>query len=215
MNDNEVPGQTGLVQNFYRNLYGAWQLARFNPQGMTYLDYSPEGFWRSFSAILVSAPLYALLMAMQPDVLEMNGQQLDIPMLVNVLKFIFILPLMAVVMLYLTRFMNVAQNYVPMVVAYNWASVIMLAILIPVFFLATSGIVGDTISSLMLLLTRVVLLMYLWFIFKTSLQISGWLAVGFVVFEIAFSEVFYILLLFILSPETIEQIRQMGATAGP
>ena len=44
-----------------RAIYGAWRLMLFDADGMTFFDLSTGGFWRSFFAAVVVAPLYAVL----------------------------------------------------------------------------------------------------------------------------------------------------------
>lgn len=46
-------------------LYGAYRLARLDPQGMQYFDLSIGGFWRSFFAAVLMAPFFALLILLQ------------------------------------------------------------------------------------------------------------------------------------------------------
>ena len=43
-----------------RSLTGAWRLFLGKPDAMRFFDASVEGFWRSFGAIVLVAPLYAL-----------------------------------------------------------------------------------------------------------------------------------------------------------
>ncbi len=43
-----------------RSLRGAWRLFLGKPDAMRFFDASVDGFWRSFRAIILVAPLYAL-----------------------------------------------------------------------------------------------------------------------------------------------------------
>ena len=43
-----------------RSLTGAWRLFLGKPDAMRQFDSSVDGFWRSFRAIVLIAPLYAL-----------------------------------------------------------------------------------------------------------------------------------------------------------
>ena len=49
------------------SLYGAARLIQFKPDGLTYFDSSLDGFWRSFTAALLVAPLYGILMVLRAD----------------------------------------------------------------------------------------------------------------------------------------------------
>jgi hypothetical protein len=46
-----------------RSIYGAYRLAWLDRSGMSQLNLSVEGFWRSFFAAILVAPGYALLVA--------------------------------------------------------------------------------------------------------------------------------------------------------
>src|SRR5215469_13609286 len=51
-------------------LIGALRLARGDRGGMAYFDRSPDGFWRSFRAAVISYPLYLVLLSMRVTVAE-------------------------------------------------------------------------------------------------------------------------------------------------
>ena len=48
-------------------LTGAWRLARLDPGGLRYFEATPEGFWQSFQAAIIAAPIYALLVLLRVD----------------------------------------------------------------------------------------------------------------------------------------------------
>ena len=47
-------------QEVASSLYGAWRLACLDESGMGYFNISVEGFWRSFFAAVLLAPVYML-----------------------------------------------------------------------------------------------------------------------------------------------------------
>ena len=51
-----------LTENMATSLYGAYRLARADKSGLNYFDASIDGFWRSFFAAVVIAPLFALFL---------------------------------------------------------------------------------------------------------------------------------------------------------
>lgn len=117
-----------LVPYVSNNLAGAWRLMLGRPEGLNRLDTSLEGFWRSFGAIVLIAP-FALV--------TLLGQQLAIPdaaepapqltggwfvakaftLLVEWFAFPLVFALVA-------RPFGLGSRYVPFIVARNWASVI-------------------------------------------------------------------------------------------
>ena len=62
-----------LFDEIQTSIYGAWRLARGDVRGISLFDATYRGFWRSFIAMILIAPLYAvsagkaLLAAMEPD----------------------------------------------------------------------------------------------------------------------------------------------------
>ena len=60
-----MPGR----EEINRALFGAYLLARRDPRGMGYFEISVEGFWRSFFAAALAAPMFAIIVALhRPEV---------------------------------------------------------------------------------------------------------------------------------------------------
>jgi hypothetical protein len=49
----------------YRGIAGALRLARLDPNAIHDFDDSIEGFWKSFQAAVIAAPLFALLILLR------------------------------------------------------------------------------------------------------------------------------------------------------
>ena len=46
-------------------IFGAWQLAKFDVNGLQYFENTPAAFWRSFSAAVIVLPAYAILVLLR------------------------------------------------------------------------------------------------------------------------------------------------------
>lgn len=160
----------------FAGLYGAYRLARLDTGGMTFFDQTLAGFWRSFYAAIIVAPLFVVLLAVQ----HATG---DIP--VSPWRFLavessayivgwFAFPL---VMVTVADSFNRADRYIGFIVAYNWASVWQNLLYLPFLILAELGIIAISPARLANELILVVVLAYIWFIAKTALQISTWQAI--------------------------------------
>lgn len=126
-----------------RNLAGAWQVMNGRPAGLAQLDSSIEGFWRSFGAIVLSAPVLVLVLLSQDrialDLEESSGSILPVPvqMVVWLVEWVLFPILLAIV----ARPIGVARHYVPFIVARNWASVLIMAAYIIPLLAYLAGIV--------------------------------------------------------------------------
>lgn len=190
--------QMSLLNYFAQSLNAAWQLAKLNPRAMDYFDKSAEGFWKSFWAIILAAPLFVVWVNFSYEKAVEQGYAG--PIEANVVAFIVGLPLFALVMVLFTRFLKIDANYVPMVIAYNWLSVIIYYATMPIDLLMRVGIVPQNIGITLTFAIIFYLQIYVtWFMFKHSLKISGALAIGVLVFEFLFSLTIMTVLLRLLS----------------
>ncbi len=164
-------------QYIYQSLYGAWRLAHFDSEGMKHFDLTVSGFWRSFQSMIVALPLFIVLAILEKKirilVLAVNSPgvvpDFDNYYLAQALDYLVIWPAFALLMIPFTRLMAVDRYYVPLIVAYNWARLVSIAILIPAYALLGSGILSTEVSGLITLITSVVVIFYQWFVIKTAL----------------------------------------------
>ncbi|HEX5796302.1 MAG TPA: hypothetical protein VFY19_10700 [Geminicoccaceae bacterium] len=159
-------------EEVYRSIYGAYRLAFLDPSGMAYFNLSVDGFWRSFFAAVLVAPGYVLLVAQkltaQPDVLDLGWA-----ILVQTLAYGLIWAAFPVIALVLTQLLGLSRNYVPLIVAVNWAAVLQLGVLLAAMAL---GLLVPALEGLVLLVVTGGLLFYQWFVIRTALQTTGGIA---------------------------------------
>ena len=172
-------------------LYGAYRLAHLDTGGMAGFDKTLSGFWKSFFAALLAAPLYALLTALNlPDdtgkeLLETEGGARVF--LIEALAYVIGWVLFPLVMIRITDLLQRQQEYFIFIVAYNWAGVLQIAIFLPVAALTVSGLLplagGNFLSTIVLF----AILYYQWFITRTALRIEVGAAVAIVCLDMALS----------------------------
>jgi hypothetical protein len=167
-----------------RSLEGAALLARLDPSGMERFDLSVEGFWRSFSAALIAAPPYGVLLAdrygregMGPHV----GQVLSAEFLGYALGWIAF-PIAA---LFLTRMLGLGARYVALIVAGNWAAVLQVGLLAAAVIVA--GFLPESQRGPIALTVTLAAVAYQWFVVRAALQTSGLIAFGIVVVDVLLS----------------------------
>lgn len=115
-----------------RSLTGAWRLFLGRPDGLRFFDASVEGFWRSFGAIVLVAPLYALTaLADRHDMLtdanptdDFSNVQFWAAKALTLCLDWATLPLLLAL---LADFIGIRRGYAAFVVARNWATVLMIA----------------------------------------------------------------------------------------
>ncbi len=178
--------RTSLINYFSRSLAGAWQLIKLNPRAMDYFDKSADGFWKSFWAIILVAPVFFLGLGVSFDAAVEQGHQVSFT--AHVVEFLLRLPLIALVMVYFTKFLKIDAHYSEMIVAFNWLWVLSNYIILPLSMLISTGIIPIEVGTLLVVVVAVYLELYVtWFLFKQSLKISGWLAFGVMIFKALFT----------------------------
>jgi hypothetical protein len=166
--------------------YGAWRLARFDVNGMRYFDSSIEGFWRSFQVAVLVAPLMVALVA-----LDLSGMRVEagwfrivagetIAYVISWVAF----PLAA---FYIVRLVDREDRYLGFIVAYNWSTLIQIAVLLPAAALSHRGVLPAGLGGVIALGSQIALLVYEWFIVRTALNLASIAAAGIVLIDVIIS----------------------------
>ena len=172
-----IPDQQEIV----RSLFGAFRLARLDGRGMGYFNLSIEGFWRSFFAAAIVAPGDALLGAQK---LATGPAAVDPAVAVLIEAAAYALSWIAfpVAAVFLTTLLGLSRNYVPLIVAANWAEVLQFAAFLVVMLatvLLPSGVRGPVLVAVI-----GAILAYEWFVARTALETTGGVAVGIVLVDL-------------------------------
>jgi hypothetical protein len=130
-----------------RSLTGAWRLFLGRPDALRFFDTSVDGFWRSFRAIILVAPLYGLVaLADRSDLLTdanpgddySNAQFWAAKALTLALDWVTLPILLGLI----ADFIGIRRGYPALIVARNWATVLMIVPFAVIALLDLSGI-GD------------------------------------------------------------------------
>jgi hypothetical protein len=178
----ERDGMTLTARETVYSIFGAYRLAMLDKSGLSYLDRSPEGAIRSFHAALIVLPAYAVLVVLRLwDVLPE----------VSLLRFITVEGLAYVIswtafplaMFHIAGLLDRSARYFDFLSAYNWSSVIQMGLYLPVVALADSGLMPEGLGEGLVLVVTMLVLMYQWFIARTTLDINGGSAAGVVLLD--------------------------------
>ncbi len=164
-------------------LYGAWRLMRFDAGGMTWFDLSIPGFWRSFFAALLVAPFFAALVGMQ---FAQGDRPFDPGWATLVLTVAYCLywaafPIAAIL---ITRLLRLTDRYVALIVAYNWANVPQIAVILLANLIDASELLPGYLGEILPFAAMVFVLVYQWFVTRTALATTTATAIGVVFLQL-------------------------------
>jgi hypothetical protein len=169
-----------------RSLAGAWNLFLGRPDALRAFDTSLEGFWRSFQAILVVAPLYFLTaLTDQMGVVGDAGTAVTpekfwaTELLSLVLDWIALPALLAVI----GGLVGIKQRYPAYIVVRNWATPVMLAPFAAIALLSVIGI-GEEILLIPSLAAVAFSLRFSYLIVRRTLGVEIDVAIAFVLLDV-------------------------------
>ena len=169
-----------------RSLYGSWLLLMRNIDGYRHFAQSEQGFWRSFSAILLIAPLYLYATTVQvelPDEAAVEAPSLAAAMAGLVLQWVG----WPLVMVLVARLAGLQRSYARYIIAYNWTSVLVIAVMTPPLLLLDLGLIEPELALLMSFVLLMATLYYRWFVARTALETTGILAMALVISDFVLS----------------------------
>ncbi len=168
------------------SLYGAYRLARFDARGMTYFETSLAGFWRSFYAAVIVAPVFAVLLVMR---YAAGGAAVDGVRFAAVEAIAYVIAWVAfpLVMVSLARVLDREERYLGYIIAYNWAAVLRNAFYMPVVMLGVTGTVPAETARTLGLIALSVVLVYTWFIARVALNVGVGTAAALVALDLVLS----------------------------
>jgi hypothetical protein len=168
-----------LVEEAILSLVGAWRLARFDGRAIAYFNDSVAGFWRSFLAAGLVAPLYGLLLLVRHagDVGRVPfGRFMAVEGIAYVIAWLAFPVLMASFLKTLGR----DRYFVRFIVVYNWAAVLQNGLYLPIAILSAAGAFGVAAANVLGLAALGLIVVYVWFITRVALEVPTTVAAGIV-----------------------------------
>jgi hypothetical protein len=165
-------------------LYGAWRFATLDRSAIQFFDNTPEAFWRSFNAALLTLPAYALLVMLSftQHPVEAGGLRI---LFVESISYVIGWALFPLVMIAFTDTTKSAQNYFRFIAAWNWSIVLQAFLFLGVSAFAASGTVADNLGGMISLVATMAIFFYQGFIAKTTLDVTIPVAAMVVVIDLA------------------------------
>lgn len=171
------------VREVSHGLFGAWRLAHLDPSGMRFFDATITGFWRSFWAAAIVAPVYIVMIGVRLSAREEIADPVRI-VLIEVIAYIIAWTAFPVVAWQIVLVLGRAGRYIAYIVAFNWGNVLQVAALIPVMLIGATGILPDVLTQILGFAVLLALLFYHYFIARTALGIDAIPAIGLVLMDL-------------------------------
>jgi hypothetical protein len=163
-------------------LYGAYLLCRFDRRGLFFFNATPKGFWRSFVSALLVAPLHFAVtyIALEGQPIAADATSVIAIELLAYVILVFAYPL---AMHYVCRLLDRERQYIPYIVAYNWAGVLLSLLALPAVVLGDSGAFHD-LAAFVALAVTVLSLAMMWFIARVALEVPILTAIAVVILDL-------------------------------
>ena len=181
------------IDDIRSGLKGAVGLLRGDASAMRHFDVSFEGFWKSFFAILVILPVILLYIHGEWETLALadtrSGDPMDVPQSYGafVLKR-FVVTLVdwlayPLIILAMARPLGIEQKVVPYIVAQNWSTIIVSAVVAVPGIMFGFGLMPGTIAGMMTLALFALAMRYFYMVARIALGAPTGLAIGLVAFN--------------------------------
>ncbi|GAB6052722.1 hypothetical protein JCM17960_15420 [Magnetospira thiophila] len=168
------------------SLYGAWRLAHGDSDGLRWFDVSLHGYWHSFRAALLVAPLYLVLMFI---LASESDRPLFEFLLLETESYVIAWVLFPLVMYHVTGLLQCRHHYLRHIIAYNWAQVLQNALYLPIVILAGLEILPGDLAALLSLIALGVVLFYSGYVAFVTLEVPLTTAAGIVILDLVLSMV--------------------------
>ncbi len=174
------------LSEIIRSLYGALHLARGDTSGMAFFNATEQGFWRSFTAALLIAPLFALLLTIRYHVNEAGVSLLRFTA-IETIAYVVSWVAFPLLLFHLTDILGTGHRFIRYIVAYNWASVLQNLLYLPFALLVEAHLVQGAGSTFFGIILLGLVLLYTWFVTRTALEVTNLLAAGLVMIDLVLS----------------------------
>jgi len=175
-----------------RSLTGAWELFLDRPGAMRLFDFSVDGFWRSFAAVLLVVPSYAFAVLADRQMAAVIDASAPVQgELAFIVESVIGLGVdwiaLPVILALLARPLGISSRYTAFVVARNWGAVLGAIPFGVIGLLIVFGLVGGELASLLMFAALIVVLRYNYLIARRALDASLGFAIAIVILDFVVS----------------------------
>ena len=153
---------------------------------MRYFNDSVDGFWRSFYAAALVAPLVIAMLAVQYSHVALAAPAWRI-VSIETVKYVMLWVAFPMVMVGLARALKRTEAYIRYIVAYNWATVWQNVVFVPVLMVLETGLVAGHAADLVRYGAMAAVLAYIWVVTRIALGVGSGMAALLVGVDLALS----------------------------
>jgi hypothetical protein len=161
-------------------LQGAIRLAQLDPGGLKLFDRTLGGFWRSFFAAVLVAPMYVALLVLNGSLSA--GTSVPRMVAVETISYAIGWLIYPFAMLLVVDLLKRRERYFDFLVPYNWASVPTTGLLLLVAGVGSA--LPAPLHNLLSVVAFVSVLIYQWFIARVGLLVPATIAVVLVLLDL-------------------------------
>jgi hypothetical protein len=172
-------------------LGAAIRLARGDATALQLLDTSMAGFWRSFGAIFIVAPIYLIAMTAE---MQLSEAVAGVGMTPDFGFYLARLVTLGIdwiaypaAMVFVARMLALSRVYAAYIVAYNWTSVVIVVVLTAPALGFSIGLLSATLASIASLIITLWALYFRFYVARIALGAPVGTAIGLVIFDFALS----------------------------
>ena len=171
-----------------RSLNGAWSLFLDRPNAMRFFDANYAGFWRSFQAIILVAPAYAVTVLADRQVLLTDALADDAFnetafMAAKWLTLVFDWVALPLLLAALATFLGIKRGYPAYIVARNWSTVLIVIPFAAIALLELIGLVDAQLLFFPSIIALAIALRFSYLIARRALGVGVDVAIGLVVLD--------------------------------
>lgn len=170
-----------------RSIDAAFDLVVRDERAWSKFDLTADGFYRSFAAMFIVLPLILVIdvIANQIAIARNLAEGVADQAVYGLGDAIFTIVarsvqwlLFPIAMIFLLRYLGLTQRYAALVIAHNWATVVIWCFYLPPFLLYAAGIISASQTNDLYLIVLGFTLYYRFYIAQTALGTSWLLAAG-------------------------------------
>ena len=188
-----------MLAEITKSINGAWRIARMDQNALNYFNMSIEGFWRSFLAVLIVLPLYVVFLVLNLG--QLSGMELptgsatskELYVAIKLAAHILGWLAFPVVMIPISRLMDLSQSYVPYIIVWNWSNVLVMAVILPAVLLFPPSAQSGQSAKLILMAAQITVLFYGYLVARAGLQCKILTAIGVVMLDLLLGLLFNLL----------------------
>jgi len=175
-----------------RSLTGAWRIFLNRPEALRLFDFSVDGFWRSFAAIVFLLPCYALLVLAErvrilTDSIPDQGFNSGVFFLNKVVAIGLDWILLPVLLAFAVRPLGISRSYSAYIVTRNWGAVLATIPFGLIALLSLLGWINDDLATFLSLVMLAVVFRYGYLIARRVLGFDIGFAIGLVAADFCLS----------------------------